>query len=357
MKKLIQISILIIFTLSCTYEEDPGPDQDAWEYALPGSKDLSNQALFELDNQISNREFESITGLIVIKDDHLIFENYYRGSSRDSLVSLGQASLIFTWAAIGREIERGTITISSKISEFLPEYDHVFDADERKRDITIENIFLNRSGIAWNEGILRIFMEPNNDLNRMKRSSDWLKYILEQPMEAAPGQREVLNTATGIILGKILENISSQPYDEYLDQHIMKPLGIRNFQVETDSVGNFNAGNGISLTLMDFTRFGYLILNEGLWKKRRVIDPNFISASLTPNFESNGVEKGYVWEFYDQVYFNEKVVFVQDEFGQHLYIVPELDMVVAISAENYLSVSNNSFSVFLRVFQSQLPND
>ena len=57
--------------------ENLAPHQQTWNYGLPNQFDLIDEDLIELDEAIRKDEFRNINALIIIKNDQLIFENYY----------------------------------------------------------------------------------------------------------------------------------------------------------------------------------------------------------------------------------------------------------------------------------------
>lgn len=354
MKQTI-IAFVILITTSCYYNDGVSVDQQTWEYDLPRNTGLFEDELLNLDTLIAGRWFETITGLIIIKDEKLVFENYYFGSERDQLVNLGQSSIVFSWAALGVAIDKGFLNLSDSIFNFLPEYADVFNLDPAKRAINFEHILLNAIGFPWNEYVLRGFENPENDVTIMKNQDDWIRYLLEKPLEAPPGRRTTRNSAGGLLIAKALENATGQSFDSFLAENVFEPIGIGPFNIDRDNVGNFDAGTGISVSLIDFTKFGYLVIQEGISNERTVLNPNYVFESTQTQFAINDFQgAGYLWRLFSDDSFYGKTIFYDDEFGQHIYIQPEQNMIVSISAENFLTsnFTNNSFAVFNSVYQS-----
>ncbi len=337
---------------ACYVGEEVPPDQIVWEYGRPKDFSVSEDSLLFINsklltNQLTREEFGFLTGLIIIKNNHLIFENYYLGETREVRRNIGQGSLIFTLAAIGVAEDKNLLSINDLISEHLPEYSEIFQADSDKEVITIEHLLTHKSGFSWNESIFPI-ISPQSDLNIMRSNNDWIQYILEKPLEAPPGLRFNLNTATGLILAKIIENASGMDYLTFLDENILSPLTIESLTVETDPEGNFNGGFGISTSLIDWTKLGYLILNEGIWNGRKIIDPNFIQDATSLQTQVTGnYSLGYVWWLFGENFEtsfgieSDEIFYVPGELGQHLYIIPSENVIVSIFAENYFFGFNN----------------
>ena len=348
--------LICCFVLSaCFVGEEVPPDQTIWDYGRPKDFAVSEDSLLSINSRLrfSQQEFEFLTGLIVIKNNHLIFENYYQATNRNSVTNLSQAGLTFSLAAIGVAADKGLISIDDPIADFLPEYSAIFQADPDKQGITIAHLLTHRSGLSWNEGIFPA-ISPQSDVSIMKTSDDWVRFILEKEQGPPPGLFYNLNSASGAILAKVVENASGQDYLAFLEENLLNPLTINSLTIERDSQGNYNSGNGISISLLDWTKLAYLILNEGIWEGRKIIDPNFIKDATSIQREVNGdFGVGYYWQLFGENYENRfgidsrEVFFIQGELGQHLYIIPSENMIVSIFAENFFfGFDNPSLNLF-----------
>lgn len=354
--KLKSLFILLILS-SCYIGEELPPDQTTWEYDLPSNVGLGEGGLIILNERLKFSEFQQVNGLVIIKDDKLVFENYYGGDSRRSVNPLNAASMSLTVAAVGVALDLGYFSIEDKIQQYLPEYSDVFEDDNNKTFITIEHLLQNKSGFSWNEGLFLVFQNPENDINRMKLSEDWIRYVLEKPMEAPAGLRFSINSANGLILTKIIENVSGISFSEFIKSNIYQPLTISSDTISTDRFGNYNTADGIGLTLLDYAKFGYLMLEEGIWKGRRILDPNFVEEATSIQTNVSGTyNAGYTWRRFGEGFENvfgvdrNEIYFVIGEFGQHLYIIPSKKMVIAIDAENYFfGFGNPSLNLFAEI--------
>ena len=362
----------VLFLSSCYVGQELEPDQDIWEYAQPNEVGLSREALLGLNDRIKLNEFLEVNGLIIIKDDKLVFENYYTRylddfqqvfretdlNRRSEAISLSSAGMIFTLAAVGVADDKRIISIEDPIMDYLPEYEQVFEDDPDKQSITITHLMSHRSGFSWNESI-QPFSEFN-DLNLMKASEDWVRFVLEQPLEAPPGLRFNLNTGGGILLAKIIETASGQNFDTFLQENVLDPLSITTLTLDTDEQGNFNGGDGISVSLLDWTKLGYLFLNEGIWQNRKILDPIFVNnATSIQSVVSGTYNMGHIWWLFGDNFSetfgisHDDIIYIPGELGQHLYIIPNQNMIVSIFAENYfLRFQNPSLNLFAEITYS-----
>lgn len=367
MRKILLLAIISLS--SCYVANEVAPDQEIWEYEFPDNEGLSSQSLLEINELIQLNQFQEINGLIIIRNDKLVFENYFNRTSpsqgilirettlqkRDSTTNIGSAGLCFALAAIGIAEDKGLLSLDDPIAEHLPNYVDIFVADPDKEAITIVDLLSHKGGFSWNESIQPF--SQDNDLNLMKSSDDWIRFILEKPMEAPAGLRYNFNTGAGIILSEIVENASGQDFNEFLAENLFNPLTISHFEIEVDPRGNFNSGDGISISLLDWTKLAYLFLNNGTWNNRRIIDPNFIADATTPQqIVSESFSIGYFWQLFGSNFSDnfaipyEEIYFLRGGIGQQIYIIPSENMIVSIFAENYFfGLVNPSLNLFAEI--------
>ncbi len=360
MKKLI-IILIIGITYGCSLGPEKRDDQDVWVYANPSKTLLSDSVLLAINNNLDSKLYGNINSLVVIKDNQLIFENYYDQSFRSRTKNLGQASMAVLITALDLLIRDGYIeNIQQNIVTFLPEYQSIFDVEPDKEQITIEHLLINKSGLSWVQS--NAFPDNLNDLIIMKLQSDWTEYVLSRPLEADPGLRYVPNTGAGVVLAKVMENALGTDLLTYLEQELFHKIDVNEVTWDTDPTGTLDGGAGLSLKALDFTKFGYLLLNGGRWKKARVISNEWIFEITKTTLKlDNIINAGYGWwSFADNVIDLEvnDLYFADGGIGQQLYIIPHLQMVVAIHAENYSQgFFNSSTFIFLSVLASLEPNE
>lgn len=360
MKKICNLVVIVLLFSSCFIGEETPPDQDVWEYALPSEVGMSDNLLLNLDSIISFGTFEPIRSMIIIKDDQLVFENYYLGDDRNTARSLLRSSPILTILAVGIAFDEGLIPrLDMPIQDFLgDEYDEIFAANALKTGITIENLLTHRSGFSWNENITSL-QNFDNDLNQIQNATDMVRYVLEKDMEANPGARFNYNTGTAILLARIVEEVSGRLFTEFVEERIFEPLGITDYLLATDPSGNVNTATGLSLRNIDLAKIGYLYLKEGLWQNERIVSSQWIQATGSPqSIITNNINYGYFWQV-----FSDNITFIplfqpNDTyfFSQHIYINPSKNLLITFSTENIaLNLISNPMFLYSEVVRPLVP--
>ncbi|MEQ8241508.1 MAG: serine hydrolase [Cyclobacteriaceae bacterium] len=368
-KVFIFIASIVILT-SCYVGTELPPDQQIWEYSKPSSFGLDDERFLELDDLIRQNNYDFIDGLVILKEDKIIFENYYDLSTREQLRPLGRNTYAVLISLLGSFLEEGWInSLDDPIANYLPEYSDIFTESSAKSNITIRHMLDNRSGLFWNESVVSS-LSDRNDINRMNASIDWTRYILERPQEAAPGLRYVFNSGHGMILSKIMENaLPDQSLDTYFDERLFQEIGITNYNWEKDPTGTLNGTNGLKLSTFDLVKFGSMIMNQGRWiDRKRVISEDWYfeisnNAELQPQSQYHSF--GYGWWRFTSDYFelynypSQDILIMTGTLGENMYIIPELDLIIAIQGNNccngFFNQSQRLFNRLFDAFRSDTP--
>jgi CubicO group peptidase (beta-lactamase class C family) len=102
--------------------------------------------------------------------------------------------------------------------------------------------------------------------------------------------------------------------------------------------GSGYVGGGIYLRPRDALKLGQLYLDKGRWQGRQIVDAAWVEASTQRHAQfSEDHGYGYAWHLHefrvgDRTY---REYAAEGNGGQFVIVVPELDLVVAISAGNY----------------------
>ncbi len=134
----------------------------------------------------------------------------------DMVFEIGSITKQFTAAAIMMLAEEGKLSTDDPLSKFLPDYPNG-DA------YTVEHLLTHTSGIVSYTGIpeymrtkVRQDMTPDEIIDEF----DHL------PVEFEPGERFAYNNSGYILLGAIIEEVSGESYEDYVEEHIFAKLGM-----------------------------------------------------------------------------------------------------------------------------------
>jgi CubicO group peptidase (beta-lactamase class C family) len=123
---------------------------------------------------------------------------------------------------------------------------------------------------------------------------------------------------------------------------VLDPLGIGPTEWNKGFNGEPAPSSGLCMTPRDLARIGQLILNRGRWDGRQVVAAEWLDQSFRPYVACDEQRRyGYFWYSGDFQYGNppnRPIAHWVGAFGyggQRLFVLPEFDIVVAITAGNY----------------------
>ncbi|MEM7379802.1 MAG: serine hydrolase [Bacteroidota bacterium] len=214
-------------------------------------------------------------GSVLIADgEDILFQNAYgvnqakepnQVNTQYDLASMGK---MFAATAIIQLEEQDKLSLDQTIGELLPDY-----PNEGARKITVKHLLTHTSGMGDYFG--PAFFENQENIKSLK---DFLPYFASDPINFEPGAHMRYSNAGFIVLGLIIEEISGEKYNSYLQKNIFQPAGMTN---TGPLIGS--AGGGPS-TVSDLYRFALALQNH------KLINEDSFTTMTTDHF---GHEYGY----------------------------------------------------------------
>ncbi|MEN8229809.1 MAG: serine hydrolase [Bacteroidota bacterium] len=306
---------------------------DDWDVSTPEDQGLDTTDVKEMYQVAA--QMDNLYGLLLIKDGYLVAERYFNGKSVSTARPIASITKSYTSTLTGIALEKGYLTsLDQTMAEFFPEFDWE-SMDTLKSQITIRQILKMRSGYPW---------EEFSDYNDLLWSSfgDWLPLIEEIPLAYEPGNDYGYSNLMSHILGIIVSRAADTSLYDFAKRYLCEPLGVSIPVWWADSDG-YNYGHGdIHSTARDLARFGELYLNEGLYKNTQIISSGWIVDALLPySFDLYGREifdhfkqlnMGYM-NWFSAVSGNYTVYFSWGHGGQHIFLIPDLNIIVVTTAD------------------------
>lgn len=328
----------------------PKASTEKWAVAAPESVGLASAALCPMVKWLNDSK-ENVHAVLVARHGTLVFEQYFSGSDEAWGRPLGNiafgpevrhdersATKSIIALLLGIAIDRGLIkSIDEPVLSFFPEY-----ADLRtpeKDRITLRHLVTMSAGLEWHELDIPYTSAANSE-NRMDAASDPYRFALEQPVVAPPGEIWNYNSGATELVAAVVKKAARKPVDEFARELLFEPLGIADVEWPKDVHGNVIAAGALRLRPRDLAKIGQLVLQRGNWRGTEVVPASWIDAATTPQIN------GFGTDFYGYFFWLGRSLVDRHEIrwaaavglgGQRLFIVPELDLVVAMNAGLYQS--------------------
>lgn len=304
----------------------PNLTNDGWQTADAGFMGVDIKNLTTMTNQILDGEHPVIDGIIIIKDNHLVFEHYFNGYFDDKLHELQSAVKSMDSALVGLAIDQGYLSsVNEKIYPLLPSY-HNLDWSNGKDDITVSDLLTMQSGFPCKDG-------KTGDCNSyiLNQSQSWTLYTLSQSLINTPGSTFSYFTGLNIVSHTIVESLTGKAIDDFAMEYLFSPLGISEFKWSHSPSGEALSGN---MRPRDMAKFGQLYLNNGTWHGNQVISEAWITDSLANQVEApkaDGWSYGYWWWRNVSNDGTLRYYAARGAKDQYIFIVPSLSIVAVFT--------------------------
>jgi CubicO group peptidase (beta-lactamase class C family) len=127
----------------------------------------------------------------------------------------GSTSKLFTWTAVMQLVEQGKLDLDRDVNDYLD-----FRIPAHGKPITLRNIMTHTAG--FEEQVKQLILEDPRQLPSLK---DYVEHSTPVRLFQAGSTPAYSNYATAVA-GYIVQRVSGQSFDDYIESHIFKPLGM-----------------------------------------------------------------------------------------------------------------------------------
>ncbi len=262
-----------------------------------------------------------VPGVVVVvvgKDDVLYHEAFGRSRTlsnapmaRDTIFNMASMTKPVTSVAIMMLVDEGKLKLDDDVATYLPKYknplviskfneaDATYETRPAKRSITIRHLLTHTSGFGYAVGSSMV----TKIVAKTKKSE------LDLPLQFDPGESWAYGPSTRV-LGDVVEAISGQKLDAFLESRILGPLGMRDtsYLVPVEKYGRVVAVNtrgadgklveqpvpatlaatvqgdaGLYGTAGDYALFLRMLLNHGTLNGKRILSEESVKTMFEPN--------------------------------------------------------------------------
>lgn len=296
-KKLLFFLFSLFFFISCSVltRYIKYGDEDIDDYQIfPKYEFKENSQKFtfktsnykQLDSLGSLLEKTSTRAFIVIKNDSILFEKYFRNYKRDDISTVFSVSKSITSLLIGIALDEGYIKSTDEpVTNYIKELESTNPAFTK---LTIRHLLDMRSGIRFDENSRKIF----SPVASLYYGKDQLNVIKKLSFEAKPGTKHEYQSVSTAILGIVLERAVGKNLAQYFEEKVWIPLGMENngsWSLDTKH-GSAKAFSGLNLSAIDLAKIGKVYVNNGKFENKQIVSASWVTESLKPNISNNGYQ-------------------------------------------------------------------
>ena len=227
---------------------------------------------------------------LVIRNDSILFEEYYRGNDESLIVPSFSMAKSFTSALMGIAINEGYIKdVTDPVTKYVSDL-----RDPDLENVKLEHLLNMRSGIRSRE----FYYSPFADVAKYYYGRNIPKYIKKTKVEMEPDERFHYNSLNTQLLGMSIASATGKPLSNYLQEKIWRPLGMEypaSWSIDSKNSATEKAFCCINARARDFAKFGRLFLNKGRWEGEQIIPLEWVKRSTQVYNDKNYMIYGYQW--------------------------------------------------------------
>lgn len=170
------------------------------------------------------------SGMMLVQDNQVIAQEFYGQANRDKAQPIDE-NTIYHWASITKTFtgiaimqlrDRGLVKLDDPIVKYLPELNAVHNQYGPMSEITLRHLMTHSAGFrdpTWPWG-------GDKDWHPFE-PKEWAQVVAMMPYTEIlfkPGSKFSYSNPGVIFLGRVIEIVSGEDYEVYIDKHILKPL-------------------------------------------------------------------------------------------------------------------------------------
>lgn len=270
----------------------------------------------------------------IVKDGKLILSKGYGTANideeipatGDTLFRPGSISKLFTWTAVMQQVEAGNLDLNADVNTYLKTFQIPNTFDE---PIALKHIMTHTSG--FEEGFLGyLFSTDPNDIVPLNQSL--AKYIPRRLNK--PGEYVAYSNYATALAGLIVQNVSGIPFNEYIKQKILVPLGMMHSTFDEplsdnlkhqsataykrkagvyeeqpfEIISNFGPAGALSTTAVDMAKFMLAHLNNGSLNGHQILKPETSILMKSRQFGTDDRLRGIGYGFFENYINGHRIV-------------------------------------------------
>lgn len=189
------------------------------------------QALIDawLDSEQAYHRLPSMAASLV-KGDATVFAKGYgsvsgepggRAVTPDTVFSICSVSKLFTAIALMQQVEQGRVALDDPLAKHLPEF-KLASPDPLAGPVTLRGVLMHAAGLP-RETVNDIWTGPDYPF---PTRDEMLAGLARQSLFMGPLQRYQYSNLGIALLGEVVARASGQPYERYVMERVVKPLGL-----------------------------------------------------------------------------------------------------------------------------------
>jgi CubicO group peptidase (beta-lactamase class C family) len=269
---------------------------------------------------------DAMNSFMLVRHGRVVAEGWWAPYDARTPHIFYSLSKSFTSTAVGLAVAEGKLSLDDEVLKFFPE-DAPADPSANLRAMRVRDLLRMSAGHQTEASLWAWSTAAPTPTDRLT------KIFLAHPVPFKPGTHFMYNSPATYMLSAIVQKVTGTTVLDYLRPRLFDPLGFENPTWLASPQGVTTGAFGLRGRTEEIARFGQLYLQNGVWNGRRLLPASWI-AEATSLRTSNGSAPTSDWDQgYGYQFWRSRHGYRGDgAFGQYMLILPEQDVVVAITS-------------------------
>src|SRR6185312_8023693 len=238
-----------------------------------------------------------------------------------TLFRAGSISKLFTWTAVMQLVEQGKLDLDADVNRYL---DFKIPSKDGQ-PVTLRELMTHTPG--FEETIKNLFAP---DARHFRGNAAWVKEWVPARVYP-PGRVPAYSNYGAALAGYIVERVSGQPFNDYVAEHIFKPLGMTRStfvqplpaELKPLMSNGYNVGSGkakpfeiieeapagaLAATAADLSRFMIAHLQNGKFDNTQILRPETATQMHSRQFGLSPALNGMCLGFYEETRNGHRII-------------------------------------------------
>ncbi|MCK5800194.1 MAG: serine hydrolase [Deltaproteobacteria bacterium] len=237
-----------------------------------------------LQSLLAEAEAQKSSAVLILKNGKLVVERYWGVDGREPLITMSISKSIVA-LAIGQLIAAKKIaSLDQKVANFIPTWAKAATSKDprqaQKAEITLRQILNHTSGLSGRR--------THRTRGRLRRHARRTRVV------TAPGTRFHYNNNAVDFLALLVQRVTGQFLDDYLQIHLFGPLDISGAYWYKYADGQPRVAGELLIRPIDLLKIGSMMLHHGRWRGEEIVPRSWVSKIVRPG-QKIYITYGLLW--------------------------------------------------------------
>ena len=305
------------------------------KYSIPEKEGIKSSYIKEFVKSLEDARL--IThNLIIMRNDKIIFENYWEPFHKDFLHRMYSVTKSFVSLAVGFACQDSLVSLDDPIVKYFPEETKKLTDENVKKQTIRDMLMMSTAKTEWSWFL--------------HRPEDRVKHYFDNPNNSrVPGAVFDYDSTGSFVLGAMVERVTGMELLEYLRKKFLDRIGFSKESFILKCPGGHSwSDSALICKPTDLLKTAMFCMNLGKWDGEQILNEEYIKNATKKQIDNNlnGIydydTQGYGYKFwmtYDNSYFFNGM-------GCQLAVcVPDKDIIMIYNGDNQSRVDGEKIII------------